>query len=582
MAVALNVHVLSTLAAHEHGGDALDIAQLQALHDAVSSAHSALALALASEGEGAEVESAPMLSGVSGHGGLPELRTAALAANAALRAFLAAAAASVKPSSSSSPTPSSPSLSSGAASPAALPAAAAAAAAALPAECLGSAGNRGLVLPLFFVLFSCLLLSVRIAVDGSRWSLASGGAGAGAAGAGARPQQPELPTQPEPVALEEWSTGLCNDPKWGGEVFNVTTDIKPIHPRVPWTYGNTYGAQGDRLFAIRHVLDTHCDHLGRYVVTRTNNKDVQAASYVLTNFYWDIPDTLAKAGVAGPATPVYFFIDTLMDEALSHWLGESAVWLPLWARIRAQFPHAKLMLKPHPKSYKWEALDLYGIPRSDVVYGPPFPHPCSNLVLFPPLILYNQWDTDLAMVASVWAAQTELFRRRSGLGPRCSAPTRPVPRLLLMPRGHKENYAANDGIAARRNESEEALLWARAQAELGGVLFLTDTAPDLQTQIAAVDAASVVVVVYGSALFFNEAIARNATVIALGDLGHHDIMNTFRAIHDLALRSNRVLIVPKPYTAELVMGHIRAAMQRVEEGGSFPLNFPCQEAAEGG
>jgi hypothetical protein len=305
---------------------------------------------------------------------------------------------------------------------------------------------------------------------------------------------------------------------------------------------------------------------------RTNNEGIQGAPYVLSNFYWDVPGTLSSLGLLH-TTPMYFFIDTLLDDALAHWLGESAVFLPLWVNLKREFPGIKLMLKPHPKSYKWETLELYGIGREHVVFGPPFPHPCSNLVIFPPLILYNQWETDLPMVRNEWAAQVEMFRRRSGVGGHCRAQPRPAPRLLLMPRGHKENYIGNDNLAERRNETEEAKIFSRAQQELGGELFYTDTANDLESQVRAVDASSVIVVIYGSALFFNEALARNATVIALGDLGHHDIMNTFRAIHEYAQSFNNVVIVPKPYTADQVMEHIRAAMQKVE--GALPLYFPC-------
>ena len=574
--VPLHLHVLRRLAASER--PAVDQAQLRALHSAVEQTNRALALALA-RAEGADVEATPMLA--EGAGELDALRAAALAANAALRAFLALPSATPPGSArdggafSASSASSAASRSSSASNLAALPspAAAAAAPAAAPggpppsAGCLGGAGNQGLVLPVLFVLLSCALLVARVAVDSSRvGGLPVGGSGRDALRA--------LPS-PAPAALE-WSSGVCRDPKWGdSEVVNVTTVINPIHPKVPWTYGNTYGARGDRFFAIRHVLDTYCDNFGRFIVTRTNNRDVAASPYVLTQFYWDVPDTLAKAGLTH-TTPVYFFIDTNMEGALAHWLGESGAFLPLWENLRAQFPALKLMLPPYPKSFKWETLALYGIGAEHVVFGPPFPHPCSNLVLFPPLILYNQWDTDLAMVRRVWGTQAEFFRRASGLG-RCAPGRRAAPRLLLMPRGSKENFALNDKIAARRNESEEEVLWARAQAELGASVFSTDAAPDLPTQVRAVDGASCIVLIYGSAMFFNEALARNATVIALGDLGHHDIMNTFRAIHDYAQTFNRVIIVPKPYSAEQVLALARVAMGSAGQGaGTFPLDLPCE------
>lgn len=574
----LHLHVLRRLAASERA--AVDQAQLRALHCAVEGTNRALALALA-RAEGADVEATPMLD--EGADSLDALRAAALAANAALRAFLAPPSATPPASSardgalsafSASSAPSTASRSSSAFNLAALPPPTAAAPAPAPsgqpsAGCLGGAGNQGLVLPVLFVLLSCALLVARVAVDSSRvGGLPGGGSGRDALRA--------LPS-PAPAALE-WSTGACRDPKWGdSEVVNVTTVINPIHPRVPWTYGNTYGARGDRFFAIRHVLDTYCDNFGRFIVTRTNNRDVAASPYVLTQFYWDVPDTLAKAGLAH-TTPVYFFIDTNMEGALAHWLGESGAFLPLWEGLRAQFPALKLMLPPAPKSFKWETLALYGIGAEHVIFGPPFPHPCSNLVLFPPLILYNQWDTDLAMVRRVWGTQAEFFRRASGLG-RCAPGRRAAPRLLLMPRGSKENFAQNEAsqAGARRNESEEGVLWARAQAELGASVFSTDAAPDLPTQVRAVDGASCIVLIYGSAMFFNEALARNATVIALGDLGHHDIMNTFRAIHDYAQAFNRVIIVPKPYTAEQVLALARAAMGSAAQGaGTFPLDLPCE------
>jgi len=395
-----------------------------------------------------------------------------------------------------------------------------------------------------------------------------------------------VPTPPpQPVISlddhESWSTGQCQWKKWAAEspVFNVTSIINTVNQRTPWSYGNGYLRSGERLFAVRHVLDSWTDDRFRYVVSRSNNLEVFQNPHVLTNFNWPIFETLISQGAMNVTEQyVYFFADTLADDRFVHYAGESAVFLPLFHAVLRDFPQAKLVLK-RPRGYKMEFLSSYGVPPSKVIYGPPFPHPCNNLVLFPPLVLYNQWDTDLPMVGKLWSTQAEFLRRSGGLKV-CSSgaidPASPLPpppprrrRLLLLPRGSKENNplaeAADfaEGGAGRRNFTEEAAVFSRAERELGGEVFLTDLSPSFESQAAAVDSASVILVLYGSAMFFNEALARNATVVVLGNQLHHLIMATFSTVHEYGERFNDLVIFPLPYTADAVLAELRRALLEV-------------------
>ena len=45
------------------------------------------------------------------------------------------------------------------------------------------------------------------------------------------------------------------------------------------------------------------------------------------------------------STNVYFVIDLYFDEAFSHWVYESAIYLPLFCMLKVTYPTLKLVLK---------------------------------------------------------------------------------------------------------------------------------------------------------------------------------------------------------------------------------------------
>jgi len=82
----------------------------------------------------------------------------------------------------------------------------------------------------------------------------------------------------------------------------------------------------------------------------------------------------------------YFVIDLLYNEAFGHWVYESAIYLPIFKKMKDLYPTIKLLLKTK-KTYKQLFLDFFDISNTDVVYDNDmnnenvcfFPSPISSL-----------------------------------------------------------------------------------------------------------------------------------------------------------------------------------------------------------
>jgi hypothetical protein len=182
----------------------------------------------------------------------------------------------------------------------------------------------------------------------------------------------------------------------------------------------------------------------------------------------------------------YFVVDTVFDHAFSHWVFESAVYLPLFLLLKREDASLKLLLKRR-RGNKDLFLRHFGVPPEDVCYQLPgpstvlFPAPTTSLNNGGPATKdYHEW----IVRAFISACALE------------EAP--PVRDLLVMPRQTKENCVEND-----RSVPLEKLQRALVAAGVPHDVLHTDETRILAEQVRRVNESARVVLVDGSAFLVN-------------------------------------------------------------------------------
>jgi hypothetical protein len=212
---------------------------------------------------------------------------------------------------------------------------------------------------------------------------------------------------------------------------------------------------------------------------------------------------------------VVFDIDTWLHDAFIHWVCESAVFLEYWDDLQAMHPGIFLLFQQR-RDYKLHfATELYGIPIDRIIFRDESPDIAAlvalpgSLTYFPPFMtLLEEGNGDLPLFGALFHRLITRLRRLAGV----DAPPPWLPmRALNLQRGSKENYVHNDyRVHAFLNGLAEApvLLFSRVPLEM----MEYDNFPSLKAQVIAQTEAKVFTVAYGSSLFLNAALARNATV----------------------------------------------------------------------
>jgi len=150
----------------------------------------------------------------------------------------------------------------------------------------------------------------------------------------------------------------------------------------------------------------------------------------------------------------------------------------------------------------------------------------------PPQLLHNDGDLDTQFMLEWWAAH---INRVTAEAER-AGPIVPIS-VLVLPRGKRENYVPNDRAIAGY---DEVCAWA---AQRGGATLLADDVTDWRVQIRAILGARVIVTDYGSSSLMNGSLARNATLIVLGQQ-HPMAAVTALVDWQARARGNRVHYVP--------------------------------------
>jgi hypothetical protein len=184
----------------------------------------------------------------------------------------------------------------------------------------------------------------------------------------------------------------------------------------------------------------------------------------------------------------YFIIDTLYDDAFAHWIFESAIYLPIFNKLKETYPNIKLVLK-YKKTYKKLFCDYFNIFESDIVYQL---NSC-NICFFPsPITSLNDKSITDNYKKQVCNFRT-FFQKDSEI----------KYENIIMPRQIKENYKGNE----RRYFFTQKLLSLK-----NSYILNTDNIIDLKDQINAVQSGKNIIITEGSPFLVNGLFCKNKSL----------------------------------------------------------------------
>jgi hypothetical protein len=198
---------------------------------------------------------------------------------------------------------------------------------------------------------------------------------------------------------------------------------------------------------------------------------------------------------------VYFVIDQCYNEAFAHWVYESAIYLPLFHKLKETYPLLKLVLKTE-KGFKHLFCKYFNISNDDIVYQIPkesnvcfFPSPISNFNYKQPSPITHMYIEKLF----------KLFNE-------CPSVAKDPVDYLIMPRQSKENFIGNE-----RTVPFQALFdYFKYKRTKSHRILNTDMITDLVDQINEVRSAKTIICHDGSALLVNGMFVQNKKIIVVG------------------------------------------------------------------
>lgn len=222
-------------------------------------------------------------------------------------------------------------------------------------------------------------------------------------------------------------------------------------------------------------------------------------------FAWQI--TCEKEGPPqSNAKPIYFILDAVNQAAFSHWVYESATWLPFFIELQNHFTNCFLVIEDM-KSFKKLYTRYYGISDEKLCLRKDMRQ--ENYCFFHTYISLN--DTSIPMI--YFQNMIQYKQKVDSIKVQKDIP------LLYLPRGTKENYVGpNDRTYGIQNDLKEYI------KQMGGTVYETDTTQNLEDQIQLVKRAKVIVLDYGSNLWVNGCFAEQSKIICL-NIGWHQHPN---------------------------------------------------------
>lgn len=224
----------------------------------------------------------------------------------------------------------------------------------------------------------------------------------------------------------------------------------------------------------------------------------------------------------------YFIIDTTSHEAFSHWIGESAIYLPVFKKLKETLPMMKLVLKG-PKDYKKLFLQVFDIHESDICYSI---EAKSNFVIFPPIMCKNEKEVNNELFEKLLRSFMKDVQTRCGIS---TVPRLGKSEILFLPRQTKENYKCNDRIILNSNEI------SRYVTSIGGHILHTDYIKDYKEQYNKLINSKIVILDLGSSFYVNGLFINDSDIIVLSNGDELEkVYPKFKTMYDIVQQQNRL------------------------------------------
>ena len=242
-------------------------------------------------------------------------------------------------------------------------------------------------------------------------------------------------------------------------------------------------------------------------------------------FAWKI--TYEKEGLPQDNTkPIYFILDACNQTAFSHWVYESAIWLPFFIDLQKHFSNCYVVIEDM-RGFKKLYAKYYGISDNRLLQKKDMQK--ENFCFFHTYISLN--DTSIPMM--YYQTMLEYKRKVDTIH---VSKIKDIP-LLYLPRGTKENLLGPNNRSYNIQEDLKEYI-----KQMGGTVYETDKTENLEDQIQLVKRARVIVLDYGSNLWVNGYFAENSKIISL-NIGWHQHPNfpSFGFVWNEIHKTNTVL-----------------------------------------
>lgn len=242
----------------------------------------------------------------------------------------------------------------------------------------------------------------------------------------------------------------------------------------------------------------------------TIHKNVKSYKFDSVNYNSWIIETVETQETTEKPTVLYFIIDTHAHCAFSHWIFESAIFLPMFIDLRKKHPEMKLMLKEYRK-YKELFCSYFGIKQNEIVYNyeqkiDNFLNPEENYIqnqnnvcYFPkPISALNNKEISpeyIQLVNEFRLFFVDVQQRSKTI------------HTLLLPRQSNENQKANDRICDTQELEKSNKV----------ITLNTDKVNLLAEQVYIVKSSQNIIVTDGSPYLWNGFISENSNIVVLGD-----------------------------------------------------------------
>lgn len=200
----------------------------------------------------------------------------------------------------------------------------------------------------------------------------------------------------------------------------------------------------------------------------------------------------------------YFIIDTLFNEAVSHWIYESSIYLEAFNDLYKINNNIKLHFKTM-KNYKKIICTYFGISENCIVYD--IDSTKSNTCYFPKyskLIPRHLVDTNYRM---------NIEKLYTSFNKNTISAQKSVD-ICLLPRQSKENYRPNDRVMS----VNLLIYYLNNSKKYSFDILETDRIDSFIEQIQRVKAASIIIVPDGAAFAINGIFCKDKKILVIGKL----------------------------------------------------------------